>query len=76
MLCFAGPVACKDLSRRASARISQAFRPKTRQCYIRIFRNFVGFCVCAHVAVQECSLSLVMSFLEFLVVNNFDGHVE
>ena len=70
MLCFVGPVACKDLSHRASAQLSKAFRPKTRQCYARLFRNFVGFCVCAHVAVQECSLSLVLSFLEFLVVNN------
>ena len=70
MLCFVGPVACKDLSCRTSAWLSQAFRPKTRQCYVRLFRNLVRFCVCAHVAVQECSLSLVASFLEFLVVNN------
>ena len=57
MLCFVGPLALEDLSRKASAWLSQAFRPKTRQCYVRLFRNFIGFCVCADVAVQECSLS-------------------
>ena len=53
----------------ASTRLRDAFRPKTKRCYHLLFRNFVGFCVCAGISLENVSLCVVMAYLEFLVTN-------
>ena len=75
MLYFVGNEAGRDLRLQASIRLSSAFRPKTRACYTRLFRSFVGFCICINVPLREMNLSTVMSFLEYLVVNNTSIHM-
>ena len=59
----------ESLSRRASVRIQDAFRPKTKRAYIRMFRVFVAFCVFMKVALSDVSIKVIVSFLECLVVN-------
>ena len=68
VLCFS-EAASTESTRRIQHRLFSAFRPKTRQCYIRLFRNFVAFCICSDVKLCCMSVSLVLLFLEFLVKN-------
>ena len=75
MLCVVGNEAANQLRIQASKRLSSAFRPKTRACYVRLFRSFTGFCICINVSVKMTNLSTVMSFLEYLVVNNTSVHM-
>ena len=59
----------------ANSRIKDAFRPKTKRCYQLLFRNFIGFCVCAKISVNSISLSVLMAFLEFLAWNQVSVHM-
>ena len=43
-----------------------AFQPKTRQCYIALFRVFVAFCVCVNAPLFAISVECILSFLEYL----------
>ena len=43
-----------------------AFQPKTRQCYIALFRIFVAFCVCVNAPLFTISVECILSFLEYL----------
>ena len=70
MLCVADQEVCTYLSRKAKCRLSSAFRPKTSQCYSRMFRAFIAFCV--RVIISLCVkffVFVVLSFLEYLVVH-------
>ena len=65
----------KELQRKANIRARAAFRPKTRQCYVMLFRTFIGFCICMKLACNDMLLSTVMAFLEFLVYNKVSTHM-
>ena len=69
MLCFVGARKCKTLQEKVKNRLSTAFRPKTRMCYQRLFKVFVGFCLCVNVALHDLSVASVLCFLEYLVDN-------
>ena len=75
MLCVAGLEACRVWQIRAEQRLQSAFRPKTRQCYDRLFRTFVSFCVCGKAPLREPTVSMVLSFLEYLVVHEVSVHM-
>ena len=51
-------------------RIQDAFRPKTKRAYMRMFQVFVAFCVIMEVALLDVSVKVIVSFLECLVANN------
>ena len=57
------------LSARASLRIEDAFRPKTKRVYMQMFRVFVAFCIFIKVALFGVSVKVITSFLECLVTN-------
>ena len=59
----------------ANSRLRDAFRPKAKRCYQLLFRNFVGFCVCAAISLRSVSLSVVMAYLEFLVSNGVSANM-
>ena len=69
MLCFVGAQKCKTLQEKVKNRLSTAFRPKTRMCYQRLFKVYVGFCLCVNVALHDLSVASVLCFLEYLVDN-------
>ena len=50
-------------------RLLTAFRPKTRKCYTLLLRNFVGFCQCSKISLQEISIDIILAYLEYLVEN-------
>ena len=52
-----------------------AFRPKTRHCYNRMFKVFVGFCICVNVPLAHISIALLLSFMEYLVVHEVSVHM-
>ena len=58
--------ACKKLKKKANERIKMAFQPKTRQCYIALFRVFVAFYVCVNAPLFAISVECILSFLEYL----------
>ena len=60
---------------RAEQRLQSAFRPETRQCYNRLFRTFVSFCVCVKAPLREPTVSMMLSFLEYLVVHRVSVHM-
>ena len=70
MLCFVGAERCQELHKKVTTRLSMAFRPKTRLCYQRLFRVFVGFCISVNVALHSFSVVTVLCFLEYLMHNN------
>ena len=61
MLYVTGPEACKYWHQKEKSRLA-AFHLKTKQSYIRMFRAFVGFCICVKAP------RFVLSCLEYLVV--------
>ena len=52
---------------KVAARLSKAFRPKTKSCYERLFRVFVAFCISVNVVLYDLSPSVILCFLEYLV---------
>ena len=62
-------MALRSLSQRAASRTQEAFRPKTRQAYTKMFRVFLAFCVYMQVAMVEIDVNVILSFCECLVVN-------
>ena len=60
---------------KAADRVQLAFRPKTRQCYELLFRNFVGFCICSKVYLQSIEVQDIMAYLEFLVQNRVSANM-
>ena len=65
----------RELQRKANARARAAFRPKTKQCYVMLFRTFIGFCLCMKLTCNDMLVSTVMAFLEFLVYNKVSTHM-
>ena len=59
----------ESLSTQASARVADAFRPKTRRAYTMMFRVFIAFCVIMRMSLNDVSIKVLLSFLECLVVN-------
>ena len=57
-----------SLTARATHRMHQAFRPKTRQAYCSMFRIFLAFCIVNKVSMVNISVK-VLAFLECLVYN-------
>ena len=60
---------CTEYARKASVRTRSAFRPRTAKCYNMLFRSFVAFCLFTKVNLSKVSVSVVLSYLEFLVEN-------
>ena len=60
---------CTEYARKASVRTRSAFRPRTVKCYSMLFRSFVAFCMFTKVNISKISVSVVLSYLEFLVEN-------
>ena len=75
MLCVVGNEVGNQLRVQAFRRLPSAFRHKTRACYVRLVRSFVGFCICINASVKVLNLSTIMSFLEYLVVNKTSVHM-
>ena len=48
---------------------------KVKKCYINLFRNFIAFCICGNINLTELSVSVVLSFLEYLVGNQLSVHM-
>ena len=72
MLCFVFSEndALAEYARKASVRTKSAFRPMTVKCYHMLFKSFVAFCLYARVELSIISVSVALSYLEFLVENN------
>ena len=70
MLCVVGNEKCQQLRTRVASRLSMAFRPKTRLCYQRLFKVFIGFCISVSVGLYDVSVCTVLCFLEYLMHNN------
>ena len=72
MLCFvlSENDALAEYARKASVRTKSAFRPRTVKCYHMLFKSFVAFCLYARVELSSISVSVALSYLEFLVENN------
>ena len=60
-------VALRSLSQRAASRTQEAFRPKTRQAYTKMFRVFIAFCIYMQVSLMEIDVNVILSFCECLV---------
>ena len=70
LLCFVSDnVALRSLSKKAANRSHAAFRPKTRQAYLRMFRISLAFCICMDVSVARVDVKVILSFLECLICN-------
>ena len=67
---FADNGALRSLSRRATHRTQEAFRPKTRQAYTKMFKVFLAFCIYMGVASVEIDVNVILSFCECLVAKN------
>ena len=63
-------MALRSLSRRASSRTQEAFRPKTRQAYTKMFKVYLAFCVYMCMASVNIDVNVILSFCECLVANN------
>ena len=61
--------ACRSLKKRANDRIKTAFQPKTRRCYIVLFRLFLAFCICVNAPLTSISAECMLSFMEYLMLN-------
>ena len=66
---FTDNVALRSLSRRATDRTQEAFRPKTRQAYTKMFKVFLAFCIYMGVASVQIDVNVILSFCECLVAN-------
>ena len=62
-------MALRSLSRRAASRTQEAFRPKTRQAYTKMFRVFMAFCIYMQVSLMKIDVNVILSFCECLVAN-------
>ena len=60
----------RSLSQKAASRTQEAFRPKTRQAYTKMFRVFLAFCVYMKVTLLDMDVNVILSFCECLVINN------
>ena len=69
-LCVVGSGTRLTLHRGARQRLSEAFRPKTQQCYHMLFRTFVGFCLCLSLNISKITSDDALSYLEYLATNN------
>ena len=69
-LCVVGSGTRLTLHRGARQRLSEAFRPKTQQCYHMLFRTFVGFCLCLSLNISKITSDDALSYLEYLPTNN------
>ena len=71
MLCFvlSENDALTEYARKASVRTKSAFRPRTVKCYHMLFKSFVAFCLYAKINLSVVSVSVALSYLEFLVEN-------
>ena len=58
------------LSEKAASRTQSAYKPKTRQAYMRMFKVFLAFSIHMRVALQSVDVKVIMSFWECLVSNN------
>ena len=56
------------LSAKATSRLHDAFRPKTKKAYSMMFRAFMAFCIIMNVQLVKISVK-VLSFLECLASN-------
>ena len=68
-LCVLDIEAMTSLSAKATSRLHEAFRPKTRGAYLSMFRTFVAFCIYIKCALAKVDIQVVLSFLECLVMN-------
>ena len=59
-------MALTSLSQRAASRTQDAFRPKTKQAYTKMFKVSLAFCI----YMMGIDIIVILSFCEFLVVNN------
>ena len=57
------------LSAKATSRLHDALRPKTKKAYSMMFRAFVAFCLIMNVQIVKVSVKVLLSFLECLVSN-------
>ena len=60
---------CTEYARKASVRTKSPFRPRTEKCYNMLFRSFVASCLFTKVSLSKISVSVALSYLEFLVEN-------
>ena len=68
--CISGTSPLMDsLVARASGRISEAFRPKTRAAHLLHLRLFIQFCIFTFTPFPPVSPSPVLAFIEFLQLN-------
>ena len=58
-----------QLASRATTRLQHTFRPATMASYIRKFKLFVAFCCFINVNLHHLTPLILLSFLEFLTVN-------
>ena len=63
------------LASRASERIKQACRPKTKASYVVMFRLFVAFCIIMKKPVNCVDLRVVLSYMECLACNQCSAAV-
>ena len=71
LLCFVvDNVALRSLFQRAASRTQEAFTPKTRQVYTKMFKVFLAFCIYMQVSLVEIDVNVISSFCECLFVNN------
>ena len=57
------------LSAKATSRLHDAFRPKTKKAYSMMFRAFMAFCIIMNVQLVKISVKVLLSFLECLASN-------
>ena len=57
------------LSAKATSRLHDAFRPKTK----KELRAFVAFCILMNVQLVKISVKVLLSFLECLVSNQYSA---
>ena len=69
-LCVVDNEALMSLSAKEATRLHQAFCPKTRGAYFNMFRTCVAFCVYIKCLLVEIDIKVVLSFLEYLVIND------
>ena len=61
------------LSAKATSRLHDAFRPKTKKAYSIMLRAFVAFCILMNVQLVKISVKVLLSFLECLVSNQYSA---
>ena len=63
------------LSKKSSTRLQTALCPATAKCYAMLFRTFVAFCVVMKISFQRVTTQCVLSFLEYLVSQNYSVYM-